>query len=130
MSIWSDERPVRHFADHECQRCNSQEWTWCDYRGCSVCFEPEPEDVINRTPEVETKAVRFEYVAIVTSEPILGIPSNRIYGPYTTQDEAWQALVDAHIIYRAGAAQSLCGGWSSAGVLPLRPAEGLKRETP
>ncbi len=26
---------------HECQRCGSDEWTWCDYRGCSDCFEAD-----------------------------------------------------------------------------------------
>lgn len=31
-------------AEHECQRCGSDEWTWCDYRGCSGCFEPDRGD--------------------------------------------------------------------------------------
>lgn len=31
-------------AEHECQRCGSDEWTWCDYRGCSNCFEPDRGD--------------------------------------------------------------------------------------
>lgn len=31
-------------AKAACMRCLSDEWTWCDYRGCSVCFEPEPFD--------------------------------------------------------------------------------------
>lgn len=28
-------------ATHECQRCSSSEWEWCDYRGCSKCFDRE-----------------------------------------------------------------------------------------
>lgn len=71
------------------------------------------------------------YVAIVESEPIIGIPSRRLYGPFTTMDGAWVGLEQANVIHRGVDGQNrLVGGWSSAGVLPLRPIETLKDERP
>lgn len=70
------------------------------------------------------------YVAMVESEPIIGIPSRRLYGPFERSDAAWNALAEAGVIVRVGAGQSLGAGWSGAGVLPLRPIDTLKDERP
>lgn len=70
------------------------------------------------------------YIAIVESEPIIGIPSRRMYGPFETSDEAWAALDNAGVIIRVGAVQNLGPGWSGAGVLPIRPVNTLLDERP
>jgi hypothetical protein len=70
------------------------------------------------------------YVAIVTSEPIIGIPSNRIYGPYDTSGEAWSALLGAGITTQRDGKTGLASGWSGAGVLPLRDVETIVKERP
>jgi hypothetical protein len=62
------------------------------------------------------------YVAIITSEPIPGVPSHRLYGPYETREAALNALRDEDITTK--------WGFSSTGVLPLRPVDTLKDERP
>lgn len=70
------------------------------------------------------------YIAFVESEPIIGIPSRRTYGPYSTSAEAWDALMEAKIVYRMLSQTNLAPGWSGAGVLPIRPIETLMDEQP
>lgn len=76
--------------------------------------------------------MRFNgYVAIVKSEPIIGLASERFYGPFETSREAWVALENAGVTHRGVDGKNrLVDGWSGAGVLPLRPVEGIFEETP
>lgn len=68
-----------------------------------------------------------EYVAVVTSEPITGLPSNRIYGPFKSYDDGRLALMHASVITAEG---DLAPGWASCSVQLLRPTETLDKERP
>lgn len=68
-----------------------------------------------------------EYVVIVTSEP-LGLPSNRIYGPYKSYDEGRLALMYAGLLTEDGRPTDV--DWKALGVQQLRRPGTLPRERP
>lgn len=68
------------------------------------------------------------YVVLVTSEPIKGLPSHRVYGIYETAEDAWSALGrDLGIQTSKDVKRE---GFLGMGVLPLRKAETLQGESP
>ena len=71
------------------------------------------------------------YIAFVESQPILGIPSTRIYGPFENEAAGWRELVNMGAVIVMGSNQrQMANGWHRVGVLPLRPVETLKDERP
>lgn len=64
------------------------------------------------------------YVAIVADEPIGGLPSYRLYGPFVTREAAHLALSDAGLTNGGVTHPEL----HSTGVLPLRPIDSLPEE--
>lgn len=57
-------------GEHECQRCGSDEWTWCDYRGCSDCFEPDRGDN-KMLPERLRECARVQNVGVPYGQPVV-----------------------------------------------------------
>lgn len=119
-----------HHGDHlGCEASCKEHGGGCQHPlGVEVTAPTEKEaDEHVHGPGCWTPAMAQRYAVMVTSEPLPGLPSHRIYGPFESYDKGRLALMHAGIITPAG---GLTPGWAGAGVVLFREVESLVKERP